>query len=38
MGQLLRIGEVAARAGVSTRTVDVYTGLVEDTDVHRPAS
>lgn len=25
--ELLRIGEVAARAGVSTRTVDFYTGL-----------
>lgn len=25
--QLLRIGELAARAGVSTRTVDFYTGL-----------
>ncbi len=27
MGELLRIGEVAARAGVSTRTVDFYTSL-----------
>jgi len=26
-GGLLKIGEVAARAGVSTRTVDFYTGL-----------
>ena len=25
--ELLRIGELAARAGVSTRTVDFYTGL-----------
>jgi DNA-binding transcriptional MerR regulator len=25
--QLLRIGELAARAGVSTRTVDFYTSL-----------
>jgi len=25
--ELLRIGEVASRAGVSTRTVDFYTGL-----------
>jgi MerR family transcriptional regulator, copper efflux regulator len=27
MGELLRIGELADRAGVTTRTVDFYTGL-----------
>jgi MerR family transcriptional regulator, copper efflux regulator len=27
VGQLLRIGELAAQAGVSTRTVDYYTSL-----------
>jgi DNA-binding transcriptional MerR regulator len=32
---LLRIGEVAARAGVSTRTVDFYTGMGLLTPVRR---
>jgi MerR family copper efflux transcriptional regulator len=32
---LLRIGELAARAGVSTRTVDFYTGLGLLTPVRR---
>ena len=34
-GELLRIGELAARAGVSTRTVDFYTGLGLLTPVRR---
>ena len=33
--ELLRIGELAARAGVSTRTVDFYTGLGLLTPVRR---
>jgi MerR family copper efflux transcriptional regulator len=34
-GEVLRIGELAARAGVSTRTVDFYTGLGLLTPVRR---
>jgi DNA-binding transcriptional MerR regulator len=33
--EVLRIGEVAARAGVSTRTVDFYTGLGLLTPIRR---
>jgi DNA-binding transcriptional MerR regulator len=35
--ELLRIGELAARAGVSTRTVDFYTGMGLLTPIRRSA-
>ena len=37
MGAPMRIGELAAAAGVSTRTVDYYTGLSLLTPVERTA-